>query len=93
MAQDHLSPTQWTAICEAIALRCEQRAMTALHFTFLFGQEIDDALAHLPQHCVERGLAIAEQFGYETRKERGVLAHWVANERSLPAESGFGSLA
>lgn len=93
MAQDRLSPSQWTAVCEAIAQRCERQAMTAMHYTFLFSQEIDDALAHLPEHCVERGSAIAEQFGYETRRERGKLAHWVSSGQGFSAESGFGSLA
>lgn len=93
MAQFHLiSPSEWTSLCTALAGRCEQKAMTALHYTFLFSQAIDDALTHLPQEFVERARLTAEQFGYENLDERDGLVRWVSVDRRARHDSTFGQL-
>lgn len=93
MAQDHLSPEQWTNICKKIARDCERRALSAMHFTFLFSQDVDAAMDQLPEHCVERARSIAEAYGYENRTDRQMLARWISTGYRQSGDSAFGHVA
>lgn len=68
----------WKRHCDHIARVCKHRAMTPLHFTFLLGQGIEDALARVPEDQREVAIEAAREFGYETSDERLEMQTWLS---------------
>jgi len=67
----------WRKICQHTAVQCDNTAMTPMHYTFLYGQQIDDALGAIePQYTFE-AIELAREFGYDTPAERQELRSWV----------------
>lgn len=72
----------WTRDCEHMACDCRQRAMTPMHFTYILGQSIEDALDQVPQDQRTAAVTAARGYGYETPDERMEMQVWLLQRAS-----------
>lgn len=70
---------QWRNQCAAIYERCQQKAMTSMHFSLLLSQSIEDALRAMPLEVALDAIHIARQFDYETSSEVAEMVRWVSD--------------
>jgi hypothetical protein len=79
----------WRKICQRTAVQCDNSAMTPMHYTFLYGQQIDDALGAIESQFAFEAIEVAREFGYDTPTERHELRTWVT-QRAREAATAVG---
>jgi hypothetical protein len=77
MSPNEFNLGTWKRHCEHMARICKHRAMTPMHFTYIFGQGVEDALAAIPADFSDAAISAAREFGYETSDERMEMQTWL----------------